>query len=187
MPVGNYPAEERIVQFPKLARELRIQVIRDVLWYRGCKSEPVMVVLVRDPSGQWRDEALVATDPTASAEFVIQGYCRRWSVELSFFDSKQHLGLHDPQVRSERSVERAHPMAWFLSSLTILWYCLDGHKGAHVHRDRPWYKNKVTPTFTDMLGALRLQMWEYEIFGESGEETPSPECVRRLLHRLAAA
>ena len=88
-----------------------------------------MVVLVRDPSGQWRDEALVATDPTVSAEFVIQGYCRRWSVELAFFDSKQHLGLHDPQVWSERSVERAHPMAWFLASLTILWYCLDGHQG----------------------------------------------------------
>src|SRR5208283_4307704 len=90
-----------------------------------------------------------------SAEFVIQGYCRRWSVELAFFDSKQHLGLHDPQVWSERSVERAHPMAWFLASLTILWYCLDGHKGSHVHRERPWYKTKVTPTFTDMLGALR--------------------------------
>src|SRR4051812_6175794 len=134
-----YPAEVQTIAFPKLARELRIQVIRDVLWYRGCKSEPVMVVLVRDPSGQWRDEALVATDPTVSAEFVIRGYCRRWSVELAFFDSKQHLGLHDPQVRSERSVERAHPMAWFLSSLTILWYCVEGHEGAHVHRDRPWY------------------------------------------------
>ena len=54
-----------------------------------------------------RDEALVATDPTASAAFVIQGYCRRWSIELAFFDSKQYLGLHDPRVWSERSVERA--------------------------------------------------------------------------------
>ena len=99
------------ILFPKAARERRIQVLRDVLWYRGCKDEPVMVVLVRDPSGQWRDEALVATDPTVSAEFVIQGYCRRWSVAVAFFDSKQHLGLHDPQVRSVRSVERAHPMA----------------------------------------------------------------------------
>ena len=44
-------------------------------------------------------------------------------------------------------------------------------------RERPWYKEKVTPTFTDMLGALRLQMWEQEIFGESGEEAPSPECI----------
>ena len=107
----TYPAELMEIAFPRLTRELRVQVIRDILWYRGSKTDPVAVVLVRDPLGQWRDEALVATDPSASAAFVIQGYCRRWSVELAFFDSKQHLGLHDPRVRSERSVERAHPMA----------------------------------------------------------------------------
>jgi hypothetical protein len=182
----TYPAELIEIAFPQRTRELRVQVIRDVLWYRGNKTDPVAVVLVRDPSGQWRDEALVTTDPNASAAFVIQGYCRRWSVELAFFDSKQHLGLHDPRVRSERSVERAHPMAWFLESLVILWYCVDGHQGSHVKRDRPWYPRKVTPTFTDMLGALRLQMWEREIYGESGEEPPSPECIRKLLHKLSA-
>jgi DDE superfamily endonuclease len=182
----TYPAELLEITFPKVTRELRVQVIRDVLWYRGCKTDPVAVVLVRDPEGQWRDEALVTTDPTAPVAFVIEGYCRRWSVELAFFDSKQHLGLHDPRVRSERSVERAHPMAWFLESLVILWYCVDGHLGSHVERDRPWYTKKVTPTFTDMLGALRLQMWEHAIYGASGDESPSPECVRKLLHKLSA-
>ncbi len=182
----TYPAELIEIAFPQLTRELRVQVIRDILWYRGSKTDPVAVVLVRDPLGQWRDEALVTTDPNATAVFVIQGYCRRWSVELAFFDSKQHLGLHDPRVRSERSVERAHPMAWFLESLVILWYCLDGHRGSHVERQRPWYTKKVTPTFTDMLGALRLQMWEHEIFEGSGEGPPSPECIRRLLHTLSA-
>jgi len=181
-----YPAEVLKVAFPKETRGLRVQVIRDVLWYRGSKDEPVMVVLVRDPVGQWRDEALVATDPSASAGFVILGYCRRWSVELAFFDSKQFLGLHEPRVRSERSVERAHPMAWLVGSLTILWYCLGGHEGSQVVRERPWYKKKVTPTFTDMLGALRLQMWEHEIYGESGEEAPSPERIRSLLYKLSA-
>jgi hypothetical protein len=183
---ATYPAELIEIAFPQLTRQLRVQVIRDVLWYRGSKTDPVAVVLVRDPLGQWRDEALVTTDPKASAAFVIQGYCRRWSVELAFFDSKQHLGLHDPRVRSERSVERAHPMAWFLESLVIVWYCVDGHRGPHVERDRPWYTAKVTPTFTDMLGALRLQMWEHKVYGESGEEVPSPECIRRLLHTLSA-
>jgi hypothetical protein len=182
----TYPAELIEIAFPQLTRELRVQVIRDILWYRGSKTDPIAVVLVRDPLGQWRDEALVTTDPNASAAFVIQGYCRRWSVELAFFDSKQHLGLHDPRVWSERSVERAHPMAWFLESLVILWYCVDGHEGSHVERDRRWYTTKVTPTFTDMLGALRLQMWEHKIFGESGKEVPSPECIRRLLHTLSA-
>jgi DDE superfamily endonuclease len=182
----TYPAEVLEISFPKPTRQLRVQVIRDVLWDRGSQTEPVMVVLVRDPLGQWRDEALVATDPTVSAPFVILGSCRRWSVELAFFDSKQHLGLHDPRVWAERSVERAHPMAWFLGSLTILWYCIKGHEGSHVVKDRPWYTAEVTPTFTDMLGALRLQMWEYEVYGESDEEPPSPECIRNLLHKLAA-
>jgi DDE superfamily endonuclease len=181
-----YPAELVTIAFPKQQRELRVQVVRDVLWYRGAKTEPVTMVLVRDPLGQWRDEALVATDPTASAAFVIAGYCRRWSVELSFFDSKQSLGLHDPRVRAERSVERAHPMAWFVGSLTILWYCIEGHKGSHVVKDRPWYTAKITPTFADMLGALRLQMWEYAVYGQCGDEPPSPECIRSLLHKLAA-
>jgi hypothetical protein len=180
------PAQTQTIAFPQVTRELRIQVIRGVLWYRGCKTEPVMVVRVRDPLGQWRDEALVCTDPTAAAEFVLQGYCRRWSVELTFFDSKQYLGLHDPRVWSGRSVERAHPMAWFVGSLVILWYTVAGHAGPHVHRDRPWYKQKETPTFTDMLGALRLQMWLDEIFGPSGDEAPSREVVEALLHKMSA-
>src|SRR3954463_2551899 len=75
---ATYPAEVLEIAFPKRTRELRVQVIRDILWYRGSKTEPVMAVLVRDPLGQWRDEALVATDPRATAAFVILGYCRRW-------------------------------------------------------------------------------------------------------------
>jgi hypothetical protein len=31
-----------------------------------------------------------------------------------------------------------------------------------------------------------LQMWEFKVYGESGEEPPSPECIRRLLHKLSA-
>src|SRR5436309_8653627 len=55
-----YPAELVTIAFPKQARQLRVQVIRDVLRYRGSKTDPVMVVLVRDPSGRWRDEELVS-------------------------------------------------------------------------------------------------------------------------------
>ena len=77
-------------------------------------------------------------------------------------------------------------LAWFVGSLTVLWYSVVGHEGSHVVRERPWYKQKVTPTFADMLGALRLQMWEHEGYGESGEEVPSLKCIATLLHKLAA-
>jgi hypothetical protein len=77
-------------------------------------------------------------------------------------------------------------MAWFVGTLTILWYAIDGHAGAQVPRDRDWYPHKVTPTFTDMLGALRLQMGQYEIDGASGTEAPAPEVMETLLHKMAA-
>ncbi|MDB5350577.1 MAG: transposase family protein [Planctomycetota bacterium] len=49
-------------------------------------------------------------------------------------------------------------MAWFVGTLVIHWHSLVGHEGSHVVQDRPWYAKKVTPTFADILGALRLQL-----------------------------
>lgn len=45
---------------------------------------------------------------------------------------------------------------------------------------------EVMPTFSDMLGALRLQMWRHRVYGASGIEVPSPECVETLLRTLSA-
>lgn len=182
----TYPAEELTIELPGGPRRMRVQAVRGVLWYSGSQRDLVVVLLVRDPAGRWRDEALVATDPTADAASLIPGYCRRWSVECTFFDSKQFLGLHDPRVWNERSVERAHPMAWFIGSLTVLWYAVSGHAGAHVHRDRRWYKKGVGPTFGEMLGALRLQMWHHGIFERSADEVPPQEVIKTLLNMMSA-
>lgn len=181
-----YPAVEQSVAFKDQSRQLRVQVVRDVLWYAGAKTEPVTLVLVRDPKGQWRDEVLLATSGGVSAEFVIASYCRRWSVEVTFRDSKQLLGLNDPQVRCETSVERAHPMAWLVASLTVVWYAAGGKDGPQVRRDRPWYRNKKSPTFADMLGALRLQLWKKRIAGTSGTREDEPEILDTLVNWVAA-
>lgn len=181
-----YPGVEQDVQFGANVRRLRIQVIRDILWYTGAGTEPVTVVLVRDVAGQWRDEALLATARDVSAASLIVGYCRRWSIEVAFFESKPFVGLHDPRVRSAKSVDRAHPMAWFVQALTILWYATAGRSGPEVKRDRPWYTTKVTPTFADMLGALRLQFWEERLSGLSGSAEERTQ-LRELLKNWLAA
>jgi hypothetical protein len=181
-----YPGKVEKVSFGGATRRLRVPVVRDVLWYTGAKTEPVSLVLVRDVAGQWRDEALLATSSDASAEFVIAGYCRRWSVEVAFFESKQFLGLHDPRVRSEAGVGRAHPMAWFVQSVTVLWYAVAGKDGSQVERDRPWYTMKKTPTFADMLGALRLQLWEHHVSSRLGSDDDHAELLDSLINWLAA-
>jgi hypothetical protein len=182
----NYPGAEQDIRFGTEVRRLRVQVVRDILWYTGAGAEPVTLVLVRDVAGEWRDEALLATARDVSAACVIAGYCRRWSIEVAFFESKQFLGLHDPHVRAERSVERAHPMAWFVQTLTILWYAVAGRSGPAVKRERPWYTTKTTPTFADMLGALRLQFWEERLSSMSGGDEDGAELLDFLKNWLAA-
>jgi hypothetical protein len=110
-------------------------------------------------------------------------------MELCFFDSKQYLGLHEPRVWSAASVERAHPMAWFCYSVALLWYARNGASSEPVQRERPWYVPRAAPTFTQMLGALRLAVWRQRLFGEGGAgagSPPSQEMLDALLHCLAA-
>jgi hypothetical protein len=83
----------------------------------------------------------------------------RWSVEMTHFDCKQHLGLEDPANRVPKAVERTAPMAMFLYSLTIVWFATEGHADWQIP-ERPWYWWKKTPSFADMLTTLRRKSWE---------------------------
>lgn len=147
-----FPAGTASYDFPGGKRPLRTQDVPDVLWYTASKQERQRLVLVRDPSGAWRDVPLLCTDPTLSVAEVIEGYCRRWSIELTFHDCKQHLGLHEPQVRKASSVERAHALAYVCYSVVILWYAQNREQVEALPRERPWYGKAVRPAFAEMLG-----------------------------------
>jgi hypothetical protein len=191
----TYPARVARFDFPGGPRRLRTQDVRDVLWYAAAKGDRLRLVLVRDPrkeqKGRWRDLALACTDAEMPVAEVIEGYCRRWSIELAFHDCKQHLGLADPMVRKAQSVQRAHAMAYFCYSLAFLWYAENGSEAEAPARERPWYgeAKKRGVTFTDMLGALRLALWEGRISeGRGGPEghAPNPGILKTLLNYIAA-
>lgn len=144
------------VSLAKGQKFLDVKVLDNVLWYRSAGNKPLQVILIHDPSGVWRDEALVTSDINLSPQEMIAAYCRRWSVEVTFFDAKQQLGFQDQMVWTEKSVERAAPMSWFLHSLVIIWYATAGHTLPQAIRERPWYLKKTYPTFADMLATCRL-------------------------------
>ncbi len=183
----RWPAEERELSFPKGKRRLLVKVVKDVCWYQAAGPQPVQLVLVRDPAGQWRDEALVSTDTTLTPEEIITGYCRRWSVEVAFCDSKQMLGFHDPQVWCRHSVERAAPMSWFVGSLVVLWYAVNGHQLEQARRDRPWYRHKPEPTFADMLATCRLHLWRHWLNERCASRADIESKWEWLLEYVAAA
>jgi hypothetical protein len=181
----EFVASEEAFALPGGAKVLRVQALRGVLWYTGCKEQRVAVVLLRDPSGSWRDEALLCTDVTMAVGEIVSGYCRRWSIEVTFHDSKQYLGLQDARVWCEPSVARAHPMGLFCVSLAVLWYARYGQGLPEVRRARPWY-TAVGLTFTAMLGKLRLAIWGKRISEGMGAPALDTHPLENLLHALAA-
>ncbi|MBV8432555.1 MAG: transposase [Solirubrobacterales bacterium] len=156
---GRWRWQRLRLPHPGGEKDLRVKVIGPCCWYNSAGPRPVQVVLVRDPAGQWRDEALVSTDCQLSAAEVVLGYLKRWSVEVAYCDGKQLLGFHDPMVWSTKGVERAHPLVWFVADLVVLWYAQAGRSEPAARRHRPWYRDKVEPTMADMLACCRLHLW----------------------------
>jgi hypothetical protein len=173
-----------LLHHPKGAKQLRVKEVGPCCWYNSAGQAPLRVVLVRDPEGKWRDEALLSLDLELSAEEVVVGYLRRWSVEPAYCDAKQLLGFHEPMVGCAASVQRAHPMAWFTGCLVVLWYAEVGQHQGQACRHRPWYKDKVSPTFADMLACLRLHLWRNWLRSEPGQVE---EKLDWLLEYLATA
>jgi DDE superfamily endonuclease len=184
----RWPAERQKITFKSgVERELAVKTVTGVCWYDTAGPQAVQVVLVHDPAGQWRDEALVCTDVSLSAAEVITGYCRRWSVEVAFCDAKQLLGFHDPQVWCASSVQRAAPMAWFVATLVVCWYVRAGRHGPQAQRHRPWYSRREAPTFGDMVAACRLQLWRAWLKTESGSQADAEDRLAWLLEYVATS
>ena len=129
------------------------------LWYAALPAQPVRIVVVRDPIGRRQDAAFFCTDLTVDARFILEGYARRWTLEVTFRDAKQHLGLADPQAQAARAVRRTAPLAFLVYGLVLLWYA--EHVGAEtaIWPHRPWYREKAAPSFPDMLTAPRGAGW----------------------------
>jgi hypothetical protein len=176
--------QDLLLHHPKGEKNLQVKVLRPCCWYASAGAMRLQVVLVRDPERKWRDEALLCGNLELSTEEIIVGYLKRWSVEVAYCDAKQLLGFHDAMVWSEPAVARAHPMAWFVGSLVVLWYDAVGQHEQAAQRQRPWYKHKVRPTFADMLACCRLHLWRNWL---GSEPEQAEEKLAWLLEYVATA
>lgn len=166
-------------------KKLQVKVVKQVCWYPVLGQREMQLVLVHDPAGKWRDEMLLSTDGKLSAQEVILGYMRRWSVEVCYWESKELLGLHEAQVYNEQAVQRAHPMAWFVGGLVLLWYAKYGQDQQQAKWQRRWYRNKVGPTFADMLATMRLHLWKQN--WQEADVAERNDMLDWLFHYIATA
>jgi hypothetical protein len=145
------------------------------LWYGALRDQPLRIVVVRDPSGRRRAEAFFCTDLTVDAACMLEGYAHRWTIEVAFHDQKQFLGFEDSQNQTPEAVARTAPLAGITYDLVLLWYAGRVQQGlATGWLIRPWYRAKATPSFLDMLTAVRQASWRL-YFSDSPLPTPATE------------
>jgi len=141
------------------AATVQVQVF-DALWYIVGGSRQLRFVLVRDWPGHAKDDVLVSTELSMSAREIIEGYCKRWSLEETFGWVKSRLGFEDPHNRTEHAVQRTAPMALWAYSIVVVWYLAWSRRRTTLPmRTGRWYSGKTAPSFADMLATLRQQCW----------------------------
>jgi len=59
---------------------------------------------------------------------ILEWYAQRWSIEVTFRESKQHLGFQEPQGWTRKAVERTAPVAMLLYGLIVYWFAPQGHQ-----------------------------------------------------------
>lgn len=162
-------------------------LVIDALWYVAAGSELVRLIVVRGFPGHERDDVFVSTDPTMDAKTMVETFALRWSLEVTFHETKGKLGFEDPQNRVEKAVERTAPLALWLYSLTVLWYLKAGHRHRAARRPSlPWYRGKASPAFSDMLATLRRASWVERILDPHTLDATARKQIRPLLEYLDA-
>ncbi|MCL4521443.1 MAG: transposase [Firmicutes bacterium] len=164
----------------------RLVSVHRVLWYETCPDQLVLMVLVRDPSGQQPDDFFFTTDLTATAVAVLEHYGGRWTIEETFRAVKQQLRGETPQSWARFGPERTVMLAFLTYGLVWLWYQLT--QGDHpTFEKQPWYQRKHLPSFLDALASLRTTIWTERILGEAASGAISSKITPEIIRILSEA
>ena len=134
------------------------------MWYHSGKPVvPLRWVLIRDPEGTLEPMALLCTDQELSAQHIVGYFVRRWSVEVTFQESRAHLGVETQRQWSDLAIARTTPVLLALFSMvTLLAERLHQQKKLHI-ATAAWYR-KRQPTFSDALASVRQILWQKSNF-----------------------
>jgi hypothetical protein len=137
------------------------------IWYHnGMPPLPIRWVLIRDPKGVFKSQALLCTDAAVKPEQILKWFVMRWQVEVTFHEVRTHLGVETQRQWADWAIARTTPSLLGLFSLVTLLAHQNVRRGKLPVRRAAWY-NKPMPTFSDALAVVRQQFWQHLYFEPS--------------------
>ena len=111
---------------------------------------------------------------------------KRWSIEVTFEESRAHLGLETQRQWNDLAIERTTPALFGLFSLVALF----GHAlypdGSLPLPQSAWY-HKTEASFSDVLALVRRALWGNFNYQTSAVDPDMLLIPRSDLQRLAYA
>jgi hypothetical protein len=157
------------------------------VWYRiGLPVLPLRWVLTRDPAGQREPRAYFCTDQSLSAVEVVSRFIKRWTIEVTFEESRAHLGVETQRQWSDLAIERSTPCLLGMFSLVTLFGAALYPDGKVPVQRTAWY-DKMEATFSDVLAQVRRQLWGNFTFQTSPTDPDVCLVPRSHVERLAYA
>lgn len=142
----------------------------DAIWSRNKHQKvPLRWVLIKDPEGKLDPVLLGCTERPTSAAHIVSFFVRRWRVEVTFAEVRRHLGVETQRQWSDKAIERTTPLLFAMMSIVCLMAkpLFDQQKIAI--RTTAWY-GKKNYAFSDVLAAVRQQIWAVSQFSTSPEK-----------------
>jgi len=157
------------------------------LWYRaGIPPVPIRWLLVRDPKGELEPQAFLATDVDARPGDILSWFVSRWQVEVTFEETRAHLGVETQRQWSDKAILRSTPALLALFSIVTLWTHDLSVSRKLTPRTAAWY-TKTFLTFSDAIATVRREIWRHQISSMSRPSRHTIEIPRHIWHRMENA
>jgi hypothetical protein len=186
----NTPWKETLVNWYG-GKTKRLLVYTGVhLWYAyGIRPLPIRWVLVKDPSNETAPVVLFSTHKDHTEERIIEIFVDRWPIEVTFEESRRHLGVETQRQWSDNAIQRTTPCIFGSFSITVLMAMRlsQESKNKIPIQDTAWYHKKHI-TFSDVLGYVRLAILKKKYYSKFGLKTElGKKDLETLILRAAAA
>ncbi len=142
----------------------------------GATPIPIRWVLVVDPTGKLDPLPLMSTDPRMTPERMIELFIDRWGLEVTFEETREHLGVETQRQWSDRAIARSTPILMGLYSCVCLMANRLGQVNLLKVEATAWHQ-KEHVTFSDMLRAVRMVIWRDNLISGKAKITPSVENI----------
>lgn len=163
------------------------------LWYHaGFFPVTLRIVLVKTPGGKNEAEAFFSTDLNLKPTQIIQYFVLRWNIEVTFEETRAHLGVETQRQWSDKAIARTTPLLMGLFSFVTL-------VALKIHQLKPlismdkasWYDKKGELTFSDIIAVVKRSIWTNKYFSKSPDSLDfnkyNDETINSLIYQLSRA